>query len=411
MLDRLGEQLTSLIEIVAGVKHAQSLCRSAQSRLPARSNMEIISLFVPRRLCRSGSATVNLARRELAFADYQADSYRPGFDGLRAIGFLLVVTAHIPAVTLFSYLQGWTAVWVFFAISGYLVTALLIREERETGGVAFGSFLIRRVARIVPPYAAAIVIYWIALCLLPPLHDEYPPFMERLPYYLTLMPEYAHTNVFTIFVHTWIIGIEMKFYLFFPPIAYLLIKNEHIRFSVTAATTALLTAQASFLLNAYCAILFGALLAQLLEWPRAYAVCAAATRVPVVVPLGFVAALFVMMRYVEVLPAVAVVSVYLVAYVILQDSAMRRLLSSRPLVYLGQRSYGTYLLHVLAIHIARMAFGSTSELDGWLTFVFALALTIPGAELLHRAVDSPAMEFGRRCVAALQPVDSAKTRY
>ena len=158
----------------------------------------------------------------------------------------------------------------------------------------------------------------------------------------------------------------------------------------------------------YCGILFGAMLAQLLEWPRAYAVCAAVTRVPVVVPLGFVAALFVMLRYVEVLPAVAAVSVYVVAYVILQDSAMRRLLSSRPLVYLGQRSYGSYLLHVLAIHIGRTAFGSTSELDGWLIFVFALALTIAGAELLHRAVESPAMEFGRRCVTALRPVKAAK---
>ena len=351
---------------------------------------------------------MNLTRHEVAFADYKADLHRPGFDGLRAIGFLLVVTAHIPEVTLFSYLQGWTAVWLFFAISGYLVTMLLIREGRKVGGVAFGSFLIRRAVRIVPPYAAAIIIYWLALYSLPLLHDEYPAFVERLPYYLTLMPEYAHTNVFTVFVQTWIIGVETKFYLFFPPIAYLLIRNDRIRFGVTAATIVLLTAEGSFLLSAYCAILVGALLAQLLEWPRAYAVCAAVTRVPVVVPLGFVAALFVMLRYVEVLPAVAAVSVYVVAYVILQDSAMRRLLSSRPLVYLGQRSYGSYLLHVLAIHIGRTAFGSTSELDGWLIFVFALALTIAGAELLHRAVESPAMEFGRRCVTALRPVKAAK---
>ncbi len=40
-------------------------------------------------------------RTELSFTDYQAGTYRPGFDGLRALGFLLVVTAHIPAVTLF----------------------------------------------------------------------------------------------------------------------------------------------------------------------------------------------------------------------------------------------------------------------------------------------------------------------
>ena len=69
---------------------------------------------------------MNFRNHELGFANYQAETYRPGFDGLRAVGFLLVVTAHIPEVPLFSYLQGWTAVWLFFVISGYLVTMLLI---------------------------------------------------------------------------------------------------------------------------------------------------------------------------------------------------------------------------------------------------------------------------------------------
>jgi peptidoglycan/LPS O-acetylase OafA/YrhL len=89
---------------------------------------------------------------ELSFADYQESPYRPGFDGLRGVGFLMVVTAHIPAVALFSYLQGWTAVWVFFVISGYLVAMLLIREERRRGRIAYGAFLIRRFFRIVPSY-------------------------------------------------------------------------------------------------------------------------------------------------------------------------------------------------------------------------------------------------------------------
>jgi peptidoglycan/LPS O-acetylase OafA/YrhL len=341
-------------------------------------------------------------RNELTFSDYQASTYRPGFDGLRAIGFLLVVTAHIPAVPLFSYLQGWTAVWVFFAISGYLLTMLFIREERKTGGIAFGAFMVRRILRIVPGYAAAILIYWVALYSLPPLADEYQPFMARLPYYLALMPEYAHTDVFTIFVHTWIIGIEVKFYLFFPPIVFLLIRDARWRFGVTAATTALLTAQGSFTAHSYCAILFGVMLAQLLEWPRAYAAIATLTRVPVAVPLAFVVALFAMLRYVEVLPAVAVVATYLVAYVMLQDGVLRRMLAWPALVYLGQRSYGAYLLHVLAIHIGYIFFGSTTLVGGLLTGAFALVVTIPAAELLYRTVEGPAMDLARRLTERLK---------
>ncbi len=125
---------------------------------------------------------------------------------------------------------------------------------------------------------------------------------------------------------------------------------------MTAATTAALTLEGSFTAQAYCAILCGAMLAQLLEWPRTYAVIAAATRVPSAVPLAFIVALFVMLRYIEFLPAVALVATYLVAHVTLQDSVMRRLLGWGPLVYLGQRSYGAYLLHVLAIHIGYMLF-------------------------------------------------------
>ena len=336
-----------------------------------------------------------LSSSELSFADYQAGTFRPGFDGLRGIGFLLVVTAHVPAVSLFSYLQGWTAVWVFFAISGYLVTMLLIREERRTGAIAFGPFLVRRFFRIVPSYAAAIAVYWIALFWLPPLAEEYVFFKEELPYYLTLMPEYTHSPVFTIFVHSWAVGVELKFYLFFPAIVFLLIRDARWRFAVTLVTAVLLTAQGSFRANSYCAILAGVMLAQVLEWPRGYALVAALTRAPVVVPLGIVVALFVMLRYVEVLPAVAAVATYLLAHVTLRESVMRRVLTYGPLVYLGQRSYSAYLLHVLAIHIGYIFFGSTTDLGGVFTTCFALAVTIPAAELLYRVVERPGMEVAR----------------
>lgn len=335
-------------------------------------------------------------RNELSFADYQATTFRPGFDGLRGIGFLLVVTAHVPAVPLFSYLQGWTAVWVFFAISGYLVTMLLIREERKAGTIAYGPFLVRRFFRIVPSYAATILIYWVALFSLPPLADEYEFFKQELPYHLTLMPEYTHSPVFTIFVHAWAVGVETKFYIFFPAIAFLLIRNDGWRFGVTLATAALLTAVGSFRAGSYCAILAGVMLAQILEWPRGYAAVATLTRVPSVVPMAFVVALFVVLQYVEVLPAVAAVATYLVAHVTLQESVLRRLLTCVPLVYLGRRSYGAYLLHVLAIHIGYMAFGSTTTVGGVLTTCFALAATIPAAELLYRTVERPGTEMARR---------------
>jgi peptidoglycan/LPS O-acetylase OafA/YrhL len=188
----------------------------------------------------------------------------------------------------------------------------------------------------------------------------------------------------------------MKFYLFFPAFAFLMLKNETWRFGVVAASALLLLLQGSLTANAYCGILFGVMLAQLLEWPRAYAAITALTRVPPAVPLACVLALLVLLRYREEWPAVTVVATYLVAYVTLQDSTMRRAMTWRPLVYLGQRSYGAYLLHVLAIHIGYLAFGSDTTVGGLLTACFTLAVTIPAAELLYRAVEHPAMDVARR---------------
>lgn len=343
-------------------------------------------------------------RNEISFADYKATTFRAGFDGLRGIGFLFVLTAHVPAVWLFSYLQGWTAVWVFFAISGYLVTMLLIREERKAGAIAYGPFLIRRFFRIVPSYAAALTLYWVVLASLPPLTADYQTFRQELPYHLTLMTEFIDSPVFSVFIHAWAVGVEMKFYILFPAIVFLLIRNDVWRFAATLTATAALmatapllsSAQGSFVANAWCAILAGAMLAQVLEWPRGFALVAALTRVPAAVPLALVVTLFVMLRYVEILPAVAAVAVYLVAHVTLRDSVMRRVLSYGPLVYLGKRSYGAYLLHVLAIHLGYILFGSTTVPAGLLTAAFALAVTIPAAELLYQAVERPGMMLARR---------------
>ncbi len=76
------------------------------------------------------------ASGELQQEDYLATNFRPAFDGLRGVGFLLVITAHIPSVPLFGYLQGWTAVWIFLTMSGYLVTMLMMREEKCIGSIA-----------------------------------------------------------------------------------------------------------------------------------------------------------------------------------------------------------------------------------------------------------------------------------
>jgi peptidoglycan/LPS O-acetylase OafA/YrhL len=164
---------------------------------------------------------------------------------------------------------------------------------------------------------------------------------------------------------------------------------------------ALLTAIGSFNAQSYCAILCGVMLALALERPRGYAAIAMLTRVPVAVPLAFVVVAFVMLRHTEQLTVVALVATYLIAYGILQQAAVMRVLTWQPLVYLGQRSYGAYLLHFLAIRIGYLIFGNDTAIGGLLTACFCLVVTVPAAELMCRAIEKPGMDFGRRFLSKM----------
>ena len=342
----------------------------------------------------------NRASRELRYDDYLASDHRPAFDGLRGLGFLLVVTAHVPTVPLFADLQGWSAVWIFLVMSGYLVTMLMIREEKREGRVAFGPFLVRRFFRIVPAYGAAILIYGLACWALPPLQDDYSWFMARLPAYLAVMPEYADTDGFSIFTHAWTVGVELKFYLLVPPVLFLVLKDASWRFAAAAVAAALLAAHGAFLSAAYCAILCGVMLAFALERPHGYAVIARLTRVPAVVPLVLIVALLALLNHGEWFTALAAVTTYLLAYTIVQQAAVSRMLTWRPLVYLGSRSYGAYLLHFLALRIGYAMFGDGGMTAGLLATGVCVALTVPAAELLHRTIERPASEWGRRLLSS-----------
>ncbi|MSZ37090.1 MAG: acyltransferase, partial [Actinobacteria bacterium] len=71
--------------------------------------------------------------------------YLPGLDGLRAISVLVVVAFHSGVID-----GGWIGVDLFFGISGFLITGLMVAEYERSGGVALGAFWMRRLRRLVP---------------------------------------------------------------------------------------------------------------------------------------------------------------------------------------------------------------------------------------------------------------------
>src|SRR5690606_13499648 len=94
-----------------------------------------------------------------------AHGFKPEIQGLRAIAVLLVVVFHIwPA----SVPGGFIGVDVFFVISGYLITGLLIREAERHGRIRLGHFYARRIKRLLPAAALVLVAIAVGTLLLTP---------------------------------------------------------------------------------------------------------------------------------------------------------------------------------------------------------------------------------------------------
>lgn len=159
--------------------------------------------------------------------------YFPALDSLRAIAFLLVFSAHIgPSSATAASITTWTGssdlgpigLNLFFVLSGFLITCLLLVEQKETGHIDIGQFYLRRMRRIWPLY---FIIVGISQFLIP-LTGLFGPghynggttnFGWASLCFLLFLPNYAFTMVAPVnplLAHTWSIGAEEQFYLFWP---------------------------------------------------------------------------------------------------------------------------------------------------------------------------------------------------
>ena len=117
----------------------------------------------------------------------------PGLDGIRALAIGLVLFAHSVIYDTFSHLRsigtgaGYAGVAVFFVLSGYLITTLLLREEERTGSISLRLFYLRRALRLFPAlwlYLLVVSLIWFS-GLLP--HHPWHSFASSLLYVRNLV--------------------------------------------------------------------------------------------------------------------------------------------------------------------------------------------------------------------------------
>lgn len=152
-------------------------------------------------------------------------NYRDEIDGLRAVAVLAVIIAH----TGLGWLPGgFAGVDVFFVISGFLITGIILRDL-EQGSFRFRSFYARRVRRIFPALfvmlALSSVLAW---ALLSPSEIQdfsastfYSVIFLSNGYFIDFIDYFAPSALNIPLLHTWSLAIEEQFYLLFPAIAYI----------------------------------------------------------------------------------------------------------------------------------------------------------------------------------------------
>ncbi|AEW00187.1 hypothetical protein A4D02_28365 [Niastella koreensis] len=152
-----------------------------------------------------GDSTINLP----------AGLQRPGFralDGLRGVSIAIVIIAHTFTPFLGSNYAGLIGVYVFFVISGFLITTLLLKERLQYGSISLKGFYIRRCLRILP-VAYGFLLVLICLNYIFRLAIPGRSFITCF-LFIKNLPVLQNFDWYT--GHFWSLGVEEQFYLLFP---------------------------------------------------------------------------------------------------------------------------------------------------------------------------------------------------
>jgi len=156
--------------------------------------------------------------------------YIPAIDGLRAVAVIAVMLYHLG----FTWIPGgFLGVDLFFVISGYVITRLLLDSIQRSGGLDLRAFYKARIRRLFPPLIFMIIVTTLYICIWAP--ETVRRFVSDSPFSIFGLMNwwlvFRHTDYFDsiarppLLQHTWSLGVEAQFYLIWPLILLLVLRQ------------------------------------------------------------------------------------------------------------------------------------------------------------------------------------------
>ena len=344
--------------------------------------------------------------------------YQPGLDGLRAISVIAVIFYHAG----FGWMHGgFLGVEVFFVVSGYLITSLLLEEREGTGGIRLRQFWLRRARRLLPALFSVLIAIGVWVALFGTAQQQSDLHRDLLPgifYFANWGQIFGGAQYFGNFSplrHLWSLAVEEQWYLLWPLACVLITRRSKRTLAIgrsiliaafvvmlitwwLASPSPLTSDRTNFLylstLTRSSGLLLGAGAAFL--WRPWKAKAPASTRAGLtlnVAGLGATALVVYAFTVVHLtdrslyrwqLAAVSLLSLVVVATVVHPSAvATRRFFSSPALVGLGKRSYGVYLWSWPISVLCGAYVGS------WTRFIAAMSLTIVVSEFSYVYIETP----------------------
>ncbi|MGN6533830.1 MAG: acyltransferase family protein [Ginsengibacter sp.] len=344
-------------------------------------------------------------------------NYKPRLDGLRFVAIMMVMLEHFVYFLGSKVSGGFYGVNLFFVLSGYLITCILLADESKRFKEAYTRFLLRRILRIFP-------VYYLAILFLFMINAE--GIYENLQYLLTYTYNYKlgeSKQWNTLYSPYWSLSVEEQFYILFPVVVLLCRRHSKVLFSLFIA----------IIIAGYSQIYFNVFNIEKYNYvglPTNMSFLALGAIGALFTKKEYLSEKFFSSRYIEITVFVVLIFslIYrnwhfkelllplLNLYLVIKASSfsfkikvLDKFLTSRKVIYVGRISYGIYLYHLLIGYLITTylfdpiwfkipfnSFGILSKLqyNAWIVkFPIVVLATILIASLSFHCIERPILRF------------------